>query len=128
MNARHPRGAGLRIVRIANFVTPASGGLRTALRELGAGYRAAGHEPVLIVPGPPGAGGPDGWCDEVTAQGRVITLPGPELPGSGGYRVLTDRRRIQRLLHSLAPDRLEVSDRTTLRWTGSGRAGPGSPR
>lgn len=128
MNARRGPRAGLRIVRIANFVTPASGGLRTALRELGAGYRAAGHEPVLIVPGPPGAGGTAGLRDEVTAQGRVITVPGPELPGSGGYRMLTDRRGLQRLLQSLAPDRLEVSDRTTLRWTGSGRAARGSPR
>ncbi|MEU9121497.1 glycosyltransferase [Streptomyces sp. NPDC048506] len=121
MNRRHGTGAGLRIVRIANFVTPASGGLRTALRELGKGYRAAGHEPVLIVPGPPGAdgvGGAAGMRDELTAQGRVITLPGPVLPGSGGYRMLTDRRRLQRLLTTLAPDRLEVSDRTTLRWTG----------
>ncbi|MEU2415461.1 hypothetical protein OG795_27620 [[Kitasatospora] papulosa] len=45
------RSGGLRIVRLANFVTPASGGLRTALDELGRGYLAAGHEPVLIVPG-----------------------------------------------------------------------------
>ncbi|MFE2159297.1 glycosyltransferase [Streptomyces lydicus] len=121
MNRREEAGAGLRIVRIANFVTPASGGLRTALRELGAGYRVAGHEPVLIVPGPPGrtgTGGAGGIRDELTAQGRVITLPGPELPGSGGYRMLTDRRQLQRLLAALAPDRLEVSDRTTLRWTG----------
>lgn len=118
MTARRTTGTGLRIVRIANFVTPASGGLRTALRELGAGYRAAGHEPVLIVPGPPGADGAAGLRDERTGQGRVITVPGPELPGSGGYRLLTDRRRLERLLHSLAPDRLEVSDRTTLRWTG----------
>ncbi|MGA4881700.1 glycosyltransferase [Streptomyces lydicamycinicus] len=118
MTARRTTGTGLRIVRIANFVTPASGGLRTALRELGAGYRAAGHEPVLIVPGPPGADGAAGLRDERTGQGRVITVPGPELPGSGGYRMLTDRRRLERLLHSLAPDRLEVSDRTTLRWTG----------
>ncbi|WP_107058700.1 glycosyltransferase [Streptomyces rimosus] len=104
-------GAGLRIVRLANFVTPESGGLRTALRALGAGYRAAGHEPVLIVPGP---------CvrDESTDHGRVITLPGPVLPGTGGYRVLADRRRVRRVLEALAPDRLEVSDRTTLRWTG----------
>ncbi|MFE9839578.1 glycosyltransferase [Streptomyces sp. NPDC005551] len=102
---------GLRIVRLANFVTPASGGLRTALRELGAGYRAAGHEPVLIVPG-------ERATDRETGQGRVITLPGPLLPGTGGYRVLTDRRRVAALLESLAPDRLEVSDRTTLRWTG----------
>ncbi|MFF8946590.1 glycosyltransferase [Streptomyces sp. NPDC014864] len=101
----------LRIVRLANFVAPASGGLRTALRELGAGYRAAGHEPVLVVPG-------ERHTDRETEQGRVITLPGPLLPGTGGYRVLTGRRRIAALLEELAPDRLEVSDRTTLRWTG----------
>ncbi|MFD3536359.1 glycosyltransferase [Streptomyces sp. NPDC058664] len=104
-------GAGLRIVRLANFVTPTSGGLRTALDQLGRGYRAAGHEPVLVVPG-------DIARDQETGQGRVITLPGPVLPGTGGYRVLTDRRRVRDLLDDLAPDRIEVSDRTTLRWTG----------
>ncbi|WP_030343718.1 glycosyltransferase [Streptomyces sp. NRRL S-1022] len=104
-------GQPLRIVRLANFVTPASGGLRTALRELGRGFRAAGHEPVLIVPG-------ERHTDRDTEQGRVVTLPGPLLPGTGGYRVLTDRRRVAALLAELAPDRLEVSDRTTLRWTG----------
>ncbi|MEU7577876.1 glycosyltransferase [Streptomyces sp. NPDC041068] len=106
-------GAGpLRIVRIANFVAPSSGGLRTALRELGRGYRAAGHEPLLIVPGER-ASVRDG------EQGRVLTVPGPLVPGAGGYRVLADRRRVARLLERLAPDRLEVCDRTTLRWTGA---------
>ncbi|MFJ8084709.1 glycosyltransferase [Streptomyces sp. NPDC096205] len=104
-------GPSLRIVRLANFVAPASGGLRTALRELGKGFRAAGHEPVLVVPG-------ERHTDQQTEQGRVITLPGPLLPGTGGYRVLTDKRRVAGLLEELAPDRLEVSDRTTLRWTG----------
>lgn len=110
--ARAARTAGpLRIVRLANFVTPSSGGLRTALRELGRGYLAAGHDPVLIVPGE--------RADTVrTEQGLVITVPGPELPGTGGYRVIADRRRLTRLLERLAPDRLEVSDRTSLRWTG----------
>ncbi|MGW4539770.1 glycosyltransferase [Streptomyces chartreusis] len=102
---------GLRIVRLANFVAPASGGLRTALRELGKGFKLAGHDPVLIVPG-------DKYSDCETEQGRVITLPGPMLPGTGGYRVLIDKRRVASLLEELAPDRLEVSDRTTLRWTG----------
>ncbi|MFJ1748650.1 glycosyltransferase [Streptomyces sp. NPDC088116] len=102
---------GLNIVRLANFVTPSSGGLRTALRELGIGYRAAGHRPVLIVPG-------ERETDEDTAQGRVITLPGPVLPGTGGYRVLTARRRLREVLEEIGTDRLEVSDRTTLRWTG----------
>ncbi len=110
----------LRIVRIANFVTPVSGGLRTALRYLGEGYAAAGHEPVLVVPGAE-------WSDESTSQGRVITLPAPEVPGTGGYRVLPRRAPVEALLTRLAPDRLEVSDRTTLRWTGGWAARHGVP-
>ncbi|MER5258494.1 MULTISPECIES: glycosyltransferase [unclassified Streptomyces] len=105
-------GESLRIVRLANFVAPTSGGLRTALWELGRGYRAAGHEPVLIVPG-------ERAGVSETDQGRVVTLPGTPLPGTGGYRVLADRHRVARLLERLAPDRIEVSDRTTLRWTGA---------
>jgi alpha-1,6-mannosyltransferase len=101
----------LRIVRLANYVGPRSGGMRTALRELGAGYLAAGHEPVLIVPGRRRG-------DEQTAQGRVITRFGPVVPFTGGYRALLRRRHLAALLRELRPDRLEVSDRTTLRWTG----------
>ena len=86
-----PAGPRLRIVRLANFVTPVSGGLRTALRHLGEGYLAAGHEPVLIVPGP-------AYADETTSQGRVITLPGRTVPGTGGYRLLTSRARLEQLL------------------------------
>ena len=102
----------MKVVRLANYVAPASGGLRTALRELGAGYLAAGHEPVLVVPGPrPGS--------RYTEQGLVITVSGPVVPGAGGYRAITARRSLRRLLDRLEPDRLEVSDRTTLRWTGA---------
>ncbi|MQA86338.1 MAG: glycosyltransferase [Streptosporangiales bacterium] len=104
--------AGVRVVRLANFVAPRSGGLHTALRELGAGYLAAGHEPVLVVPGPEAR-------EEDTEQGRVITVPGPIVPGTGGYRVITATLSLSRLLEALEPDRLEVSDRTTLRWTGA---------
>ena len=85
--ATGPTGGGLRIVRLANFVTPVSGGLRTALRHLGAGYLAAGHDPVLIVPGPPNSL----RTEQETDQGLVITLPGRTVPGTGGYRVLLDR-------------------------------------
>ncbi|MER7582953.1 glycosyltransferase [Kitasatospora sp. NPDC097691] len=105
-------GEALTIVRLANFVTPVSGGLRTALRHLGSGYRAAGHRPVLLVPGAR-------RTEEETEQGLVVTLPGPVLPASGGYRLLTDRRAVAAELTRLSPDRLEVSDRTTLRWTGA---------
>jgi len=60
----------MRIVRIANFVADRSGGLRTALRHLGEGYQAAGHDAVLVVPGKRD-------CDEQGAQGRIVTLYGP---------------------------------------------------
>jgi alpha-1,6-mannosyltransferase len=100
----------VRIVRLANFVTDSSGGLRTALRELGTGYVQAGHDVVLIVPGPR-------YGDVMTGQGRVLTVAGPTVPGTGGYRVLLDPLRVARLLRQLRPDRLEVSDRSTLRWT-----------
>jgi alpha-1,6-mannosyltransferase len=108
----------LRIVRLANFVSPTSGGLRTALHQLGQGYAAAGHRPVLVVPGPADS-------DRPTGQGRVVTVAGPVVPGTGGYRVLVARRRLERLLDSLAPDVLEVSDRTSLRWTGRWAAARG---
>jgi alpha-1,6-mannosyltransferase len=110
----------VRIIRLANFVAPHSGGLRTSLAELGAGYLAAGHEPVLVIPG-------DRDGDERCAQGRVITLRAPRVPFTGGYRVLWRRRRLARLLAALRPDALEVSDRTTLRWTGAWAREQGVP-
>ena len=112
----------MRIVRLANFVGPHSGGLRTSLRELGEGYLAAGHEPVLNIPGKLDS-------DQQTTQGRVITLRGPRVPFTGGYRVLLRRGPVAALLSELRPDTLEVSDRTTLRWTGpTPRACPASAR
>jgi alpha-1,6-mannosyltransferase len=110
----------MRIVRIANFVAPRSGGLKTALRHLGEGYQAAGHESVLVIPG-------ERYGEEETPQGRIVTLPGPLLPALGGYRILLDRRRTARALRTLRPDRLEVSDRTTLRWVGRWARGQGVP-
>src|SRR4051794_6931114 len=101
----------MRIVRLANFVTTHSGGLRTALRNLGEGYQRAGHEAVLIVPGRERS-------DTMTSQGRIITLPSAPLPRTGGFRVMAGRGELTRLLDELEPDRIEVSDRATLRWTG----------
>lgn len=40
-----------RIVQVAGFYAPTSGGLRTAVDALALEYRAAGHETVLVVPG-----------------------------------------------------------------------------
>jgi alpha-1,6-mannosyltransferase len=99
----------LRIVQVANFYTPTSGGLRVALDETGQGFRQSGHERVLIVPGRTGA-------VEQTPSGQRITVRGLSLPGLGDYRILTGRRRVRRLLDARPPDVLEVSDKTSVLW------------
>ncbi|GAA4629886.1 hypothetical protein GCM10023196_053040 [Actinoallomurus vinaceus] len=96
-------------MQVANFYTPTSGGLRIALDELGRGYRQAGHERVLIVPGP-------AESVEQTPAGQRITVRGLSLPGLGDYRILTGRRRVLRLLDATPPDVLEVSDKISLGW------------
>ncbi|MGW6425396.1 glycosyltransferase [Nocardia sp. NPDC055053] len=101
----------MRIVQLANFYGPRSGGLRTALHHLGEGYVAAGHEVVLIVPGPRRS-------EEVLPTGALrITLPALAIPCTGGYRA-ADPRRVADVLCGLRPDVLEVSDRLTLRGFG----------
>ncbi len=102
---------GVRIVQLANFYGPRSGGLRTALHHLGDGYAAAGHEVVLIVPGPRRA-------EEVLPSGTLrITVPAARIPFTGGYRA-ADPRRVADVLAGVRPDALEVSDRLTLRGFG----------
>lgn len=110
----------MRIVHVANAYTPRSGGIRTTVHALGAGYRATGHEFVLVVPGPRAG-------DEDLPWGRRVTLAGPRVPGSGGYHVLADLRRVRALLDALQPDRLEVSDRLTLRGLGRWAHAAGVP-
>ncbi|PXY35138.1 alpha-(1-2)-phosphatidylinositol mannosyltransferase [Prauserella sp. PE36] len=101
----------MHIVQLANFYGPRSGGLRTALHHLGAGYVASGHHVTLVVPGARHA-------DETLPNGvRRVTLPAPRIPGTGGYRAV-DPYRVRSLLRVLEPDRLEVSDRLTLRGMG----------
>ncbi|MFC9893643.1 glycosyltransferase [Nocardia sp. NPDC127579] len=101
----------MRIVQLANFYGPRSGGLRTALHHLGAGYAAAGHEVALIVPGARRA-------EEILPSGVLrITLPALPIPWTGGYRA-ADPRRVADVLAGLRPDVLEVSDRLTLRGFG----------
>ncbi|MBJ8344072.1 glycosyltransferase [Antrihabitans sp. YC2-6] len=101
----------MRIIQLANFYGPRSGGLKTALHHLGAGYVERGHEVVLIVPGP-------SRTEQILSSGVLrITLPALEIPFTGGYRA-ADPRRVADVLAGLAPDALEVSDRLTLRGFG----------
>jgi alpha-1,6-mannosyltransferase len=101
----------MRVVQVANFYGPRSGGLRTAVDRLGAEYCATGHEVFLIVPG------------RRAGQTRLhtgvvrITVPARLIPFTGGYRAVMPGP-VRTLLEALRPDTLEVSDRLTLRSLG----------
>lgn len=102
----------MRVVQIANFYGPRSGGLRTAVDRLGAEYCAAGHEVYLIVPGP------DRTRTEMPSGVIRISVPARRIPFAGGYRAILPGR-VTALLEALGPDAIEVSDRFTLRSLGS---------
>lgn len=101
----------MRVVQVANFYGPRSGGLRTAVDRLGAEYCASGHEVFLIVPGARTE-------RHLLRTGVVrITLPAKHIPYTGGYRAVMPGA-VRTVLETLRPDALEVSDRLTLRSLG----------
>jgi alpha-1,6-mannosyltransferase len=101
----------MRVVQVANFYGPRSGGLRTAVDRLGAEYCARGHEVFLIVPGA------DGHRTRLPSGVTRISLAATRIPLTGGYRAMLPGP-VMTVLESLEPDALEVSDRCTLRSLG----------
>lgn len=96
----------MRIVQLANFYSPTSGGLGTMLRSLAQGYTNAGHEVVRVVPGPTDKEWHDGTA-------TVIEIGAPLL-GSTGYRMIRSTSTAERVLRSLKPAAIELSDKATL--------------
>lgn len=109
----------MRIAQLANFVGPASGGMRVAIAALGAGYVAAGHERMLVVPGPEDA-------EQETENGLVVTIRSPKV--SSAYRMVARPWQAEKALERFGPTSIECSDKMTLasaaRW--AARAGVGS--
>lgn len=101
----------MRIAQLANFVGPSSGGMKTAVNALGAGYVAAGAQRLLVVPGPRDA--------RLSSEaGDVVQLRAPRV--RGGYRLIVEPWRVIEVLEEFGPTSLEVSDKSTLlpvtRW------------
>ncbi|MEQ6900600.1 glycosyltransferase [Nocardioides sp. YIM 152588] len=95
----------MRIAQLANFVGAASGGMKTALAELGKGYVDAGVERLLVVPGPADA-------VEETPLGPVVTVRAPRV--GGGYRLIVEPWRLVDTLERFAPTSIEWNDKLTL--------------
>jgi len=102
----------MKIIHIANFYGPKSGGIKTTLHNLGTEYGKVGHKFIYVVPG-------KRFSREETSHGGCITLPSWVIPFSGGYRVIKSNRQVKTILQSLKPDRIEVSDRFTLSCLGN---------
>ena len=100
----------MRIVHVASFYGPRSGSSAATLRALGAGYLRAGHEFTMIVPGRRNS-------RTETPYGTRITVPALPLVGAS-YSLIAIDHTVRRLLAELSPDRLEVSDRLTMRRLG----------
>jgi len=66
----------MKIIHIANFYGPKSGGIKTTLHNLGTGYTNRGHDFTYIVPGV-------GFYQEKTPHGNRITVPSWSIPLSG---------------------------------------------
>lgn len=99
-----------RIVQVANFVAPSSGGLRTAMDRLAEGYSRHRYDVVQVIPGRSCSETPMAW-------GTRVTVRAPAVPGTG-YRMFTGPGAVTPTLSRFRPYRLEVHDRTTLRGLG----------
>ena len=94
-----------RIAQLANFVGPVSGGMKVAIDALGKGYVAAGHERILVIPGPK---------DRITESESGITVEIAAPRVSAGYRMIVTPWRALDILDRFRPTSIESSDKWTL--------------
>ncbi|HEY1133158.1 MAG TPA: glycosyltransferase, partial [Nocardioides sp.] len=101
----------MRIAQLANFIGPASGGVKTAVQALATGYVAAGADRLLVVPGPTDA-------RYTTDLGDVVQLRAPRVGSS--YRLIVEPWRVIDALEEFGPTAIELNDKATLlpvtRW------------
>lgn len=95
----------MRILQIANFVSPTSGGLRTSIDILRHGYEERGWTVGRITP-----------YQELHRRGEISGISSVRIPTAGDYRVFLSRKAIIRAILDFRPDIIELSDKTTLAW------------
>lgn len=95
----------MRILQIANFVSPKSGGLRTAIDALREGYEQLGWTVHRLTPFP-----------EDQRKNEISGIRSARVPTMGSYRVILGRRQVQKVILELRPDIVELSDKSTMAW------------
>lgn len=93
----------MKIVDVCAFYAPKGGGVRTYIdRKLVEGPRA-GHEIVVIAPGP------RSHVEQRGPGARIIWLESPKFPLDGNYHYFADAKALHALLDHERPDVVEVS-------------------
>jgi alpha-1,6-mannosyltransferase len=93
----------MKIVDVAAFYSPQGGGVKTYIdRKLMAGP-AAGHEIVIIAPGP------DHRVEERGPGARIIFLDQPRFPLDKNYHYFREETALHAMLDVLQPDIVEAS-------------------
>jgi alpha-1,6-mannosyltransferase len=99
----------MKIIDVAEFYAELGGGVRTYINQkLEAGARA-GHEIVVVAPGPE-----DG--EEERLGGRICWVKGPPMPLDPRYYVLWREEAVHRILDREAPDVVEGSSPWSGGW------------
>lgn len=102
----------MKIVDVAEFYALQGGGVKTYLHQKLAAGAAAGHEIVIIAPGPENK-------VEESRGGRIVWIEGPPMPFDPRYYVLWNERAVHRALDNERPDVVEGSSP----WSGGWFAG-----
>jgi alpha-1,6-mannosyltransferase len=92
----------MKIVDVAEYYAPEGGGIRTYINHKLRSGRAAGHEVVVIAPGPEDR-------TEAVQGGRIHWVRGPSMPFDDRYSVLWNERKVHALLDAERPDVVEAS-------------------
>ena len=101
--------APLKIIDVAEFYAEQGGGVRTYVNQKLAAGAAAGHEIVVVAPGPEDA-------EEERLGGRVIWVKGPPMPFDPRYFVLYRERAVHAILDRERPDVVEGSSPWSGGW------------
>lgn len=93
----------MKLVDVCAFYAPNGGGVRTYVEQKLLAGPAAGHEIVIIAPGP------SSWTEVRGPRARIHWIKSPRLPLDANYRYFADRPALYRLLDAEDPDVVEAS-------------------
>lgn len=107
----------MKIVDVNEFYAELGGGVRTYVNHKLAAAARAGHELVVIAPGPHDA-------EEARLGGRVLWVKGPPMPFDPRYFLLHRERHVHALLDRERPDVIEGSSTWLGGWIAARYTGP----